>query len=292
MNRRHYKEPPPLKRLLLFGKSGPDVKELQELLQTQGFFKGSPKGNFRELTKEAVQLFQNTHIDRNGLFLIPDGVVGPKTWFALHNPSGSVQKSFIELKEPKTIYDSETRLLVLSELQMLYEKGVKEIPDGSNWGDGVTTIIEGCGISYGIPWCLALQSYVDKKAYGEAPLGKMHVHCSSFWNEALKWGRAFRKGDYRPIPGDIAIYNYRDSFAKLLKGAGHATRVVGVSEDGRSHNAIEGNAGNRMKHSLRRESEKSLVGYVNLFKDEENPPEFAPSLVHGAPSTLTLADTR
>lgn len=283
--------PPPLRRVLSYGKTGEDVQQVQEILKQQGFFNGTPRGNFLELTDNAVRYFQGTHIDREGNYLKPDGVVGPATWWALWNPAGSAQRSFIDPAEVHV--EDEPRLEVLNFLRGLYEKGVREVPDGSNYGDGVTEIVNACGFKYGIAWCLALQSYADLKTFGSPPLDAMHVHCSTFWNVAQKWGRAFRKGSgYVPIPGDIGIFNYRDASARILTGPGHAVRVARVSKDGKAFNTYGGNEGNRLKFGLRHSSESSLVGFVNLFEDEQNPPRFEMGVTHAPTSTLSLASTR
>ncbi|MCC6883172.1 MAG: hypothetical protein IT576_13555 [Verrucomicrobiales bacterium] len=289
-NIRIYVEPPPLARVLRYGMSGADVKALQALLKDQGFFDGDPRGNFLEKTLAGVNYFQNTHIGRDGNFLEADGVVGGKTWWSLHNPSGSAQRNHIE-PQPATVEDS-PRIDVLKFLQRLYAKGVREIPDGSNWGDGVETIIRACGFSEGIAWCLALQSYADLETFGDGPLGGMPVHCATFWNEATRWGRAFRKENYQPLPGDIGIYNYGNPRAKSLSGPGHAVRVAAVSYDGSKFNTFAGNEGNRLKYGLRRTSEASLVGFVNLFHDEKVRPKFRPGVTDAPEIPLSLQGTR
>ena len=292
---KRFVEPPPFGRFLSYGLKGKDVKYVQKILKDEGCFKGVPRGNFLELTKDAVQYFQNTHLGEDGEFLEPDGIVGPKTWWALHNAHGEAQRSFVPVEEIKADdRESEPRQEVLKFLFDLYEKGVREIPNGSNYGDGLTPIINACGFKFGIPWCMAIQSYAEFMTFDEAPLGAMHVSCSKFWNEAVRWGRAFPKGTgYTPVPGDIGIYNYNGGLRKgRLSGSGHAVRVVRVSEDAKSFNALEGNAGNRFKHSIRREAENTFVGYVNLFQDEKDPPEFARGLSKAPVVVLTLADSR
>jgi len=282
-------QPPSLPRILSYGKRGGDVKRVQELLDAQGYFKGTPRGNFLDLTKSAVQAFQHAHLDGTGQYLYPDGVVGPKTWWALHNPSGDAQRSFITPTAPKEIEDG--RREILQWFAEMHQQGIREIPDGSNNGDGVSPIIKATGIGPH-PWCMSIQSYGEKKVFGEAPFQKMHAHVGNFWNEASKWGRAFRKEDYEPIPGDIAIWNYRNARAKTLRGAGHAARVATVSNRGEVFNTFGGNEGNRLKFGLRRTREASLVGFVNLFRDEENPPEFTKGVVHAPKFLLTERSSR
>lgn len=297
MATRKYVEPPKLDRNLRYGMSGEDVKYVQQILLAEGAFHGTPLGNFLTRTRDAVKYFQGTHIGEDGEFLKPDGVVGPKTWWALHNPNGSAQRSFIpsENNQPTAGGGSPSpRDMFIKQLYDMHAQGIREIPNGANYGDGVTAIVNACGFKYGIYWCLAAQSYAYKEATGEAPMGAMHVHCSTFWNEALERGIAFPKSRYEPIPGDIAIYNYKGGLrsGNRLAGAGHAAGVARVSHDGKSFNALEGNVGNRFKHSIRRESESTLVGYVNLFGDEKNRPRYTKGTTEAPVVTLSLAGSR
>lgn len=63
--------------ILKKGASGPEVLELQEMLDGIGYACGTPDGVFGNLTAYAVKSFQR---DNN---LAVDGVVGPATWAAL-----------------------------------------------------------------------------------------------------------------------------------------------------------------------------------------------------------------
>lgn len=63
--------------VLAEGSSGPAVGNLQRLLKTNGFNPGTIDGIFGPQTKAAVLSFQKS---RN---LVPDGIVGIKTWTAL-----------------------------------------------------------------------------------------------------------------------------------------------------------------------------------------------------------------
>lgn len=290
---REYVEPPKFGRVMRRGCRGPDVKLVQTILQREGYFKGTPLGNFFSLTEEAVRYFQNTHIDKKGEFLAVDGVVGPNTWWALHNPNGSAQRNFISTEETASV-ESDKRMRFVSTLYNMHRDNIREIPDGSNYGGVVTRICNSCGFSYGIYWCLAALSYAWKETFNSAPLGAMHVHCSTFWNEAVARECAFPKLDYEPMPGDIAIYNYKGGLKRngRLSGAGHAAAVARVDHDGRRFNALEGNVGNRFKHSIRRESEASLVGYVNLFGDAYNRPSFRKGVTSAPEITVSLAGSR
>lgn len=289
---RNYVAPPPLLRPLSRGQSGPDVLAIQQILLAEGFFRGTPLGNFGGLTETAVKHFQGTHIGEDGQMLTADGEVGPKTWWALHNPNGSAQRNYIPT-DVKAIATG-PRAEFVAYLYAMHARGIGEIPDGSNYGDGVTAIVNACGFKYGIYWCLAAQSYAWKEVFGTPLLGAMHVGCAAFWNLALAQGMAHPKKSYTPIPGDIAIYNYAGGLLSngRLTGSGHAAGVARVSGDGMQFNALEGNVGNRFKHSIRNYSERTLVGYVNGFRDEANPPQFERGVTAAPVVTLSLAGSR
>lgn len=288
--------PPPLVRVITFGMKGEDVKYVQTILQREGFFRNTPLGNFLSLTKEALLHFQSTHIDEEGKELKADGQVGKKTWWALHNPNGDAQRNYLPTVAGVNIAKAEDgpRHKVLKKLYAMHAKGIKEVPDGSNYGDGVTAICNACGFTYGIFWCLAALSYAFREATGEKPLGAMHVGCATFWNEALKQGLAFPKEGYAPTPGDIAIYNYGGGLLKSgrLSGSGHAAAVARLSVDGKQFNALEGNIGNRFKHSTRSMAEKTLVGFVNPYNDAANLPVFERGITHAPAIAASYADSR
>jgi peptidoglycan hydrolase-like protein with peptidoglycan-binding domain len=287
-------KPPPLARVLSHGMRGEDVRTVQTILQREGFFNGTPLGNFLDMTEEAVKTFQGQHIDEGGKELTADGIVGGKTWWALHNPNGDAQRNFIPPEKAQTA-DTGPRTKFLAYLYGLHKTGVREIPDGSNYGDGVTQIVNDCGFSYGIAWCLALLSSAFKRTTGQPPLGAMHVGCSLFWNEALKHGVAFPKASkYVPIPGDIAIYNYGSGLLSngRLSGAGHAAAMARLSLNGAQFNALEGNVGNRLKHSVRNVSEKSFIGWINPFGDKNNPPKFERGITQAPVIAADYSTTR
>jgi len=290
-------KPPALARVLKYGMSGDDVKYVQEILLDQGYFKATPLGNFKALTKEALMYFQNTHIGEDGKFLEPDGKVGERTWWALHNPTGEAQRSFVPVEEDRAAVInniSGDREKFLKVCYTMHVKGIREIPDGSNYGGYVTDIVNACGFKYGIYWCLAAVSYAWQQAFNEKPLGAMHVGCATFWNEALDMGKAHPKATYEPLPGDVAIYNYNNGLLKngRLGGAGHAGVVAKLSKDKKQFNCLEGNIGNRYKYSVRNVSEKTLVGYVNLFGDEGRRPYFALGITEAPVVEVDYAGSR
>lgn len=265
-------------KTLRYGDTGESVKDLQRILKSQGYFDGAIGGNFLQLTKAAVVHFQQTHQGENGGFLSPDGIVGPKTWWALKNPSGVAQRSFLgQGYLPHGI--SGARKTVLEFAYKAYAQNIREIPDGSNKGDGVDQIIQGFGPA---PWCCLFVSWVWKEALGYYPLGKQHAHCATFWKEAEK--HRFVKGSREPIPGDLFIMIYNGQ-----SGPGHTGIVTNVEPGGQRFNTLEGNTGNRLKHGQRSINQGTLVGFINLFGTH---PTFEHKLLTTAALDSSMAGTR
>jgi len=255
---------------LQLGDRGPAVKELQRLLKSQGAFRGAVKGNFLKLTDAAVRYFQETHIGPDGQFLSVEGVVGPATWWALRNPSGRPQASNLAWDIPDGIGALRRGQLeiVLQERQA----GVKEKPDGANWGGGV----EKYRGSKGAPWCCYFWSWGTKQALGNYPLGTKLGRCMTAWTRAKKRGMAHVKGEYIPIPGDAFVMLYRDDDDKLT-GRGHigfVLRVEVVDNVAVAIDTVEGNAGNRVKVGHRLLSAKAIFGFINQYPADAQPVEW------------------
>jgi peptidoglycan hydrolase-like protein with peptidoglycan-binding domain len=247
---------------LTIGDSGEAVKQLQRVLAAQGFFKGGIGGNFQQITEKAVVAFQLSHIDEDGKPLVADGKVGPKTWWALANPSGNAQRSGIVSEIPGGGRLTIPRLATLKVAREKHRAGTREIPDGSNKGDGVDEIIAGFGPA---PWCALFVSFCVREATGFYPMGRRWAHCATFWNAAKKAGRAHAVGSgYIPKPGDAFVFVHPN-------GTGHTGFVLAVDKPrpDSDFNTIEGNCGNRVKCGLRSPSERHFAGFVDLFGDAD-----------------------
>lgn len=268
---------------LKYGDSGNDVKVLQAILQSQGFFAGAIEGNFRSKTLQSVQYFQQTHQGPDGKFLQVDGEVGPNTWWALENPVGETQRSFIDPRIPDGI--SEERQKLLSVALNEHRLGVQEAPLGSNWGDGVTKYLEGVGPA---PWCCYFYSWCFLQAQGAYPLDFRHGHCLTFWHAAKKIEKAHDKKVYVPIPGDAFLMLYRGNKGTLT-GSGHIGFVLSVAPDGKAFNSIEGNAGDRVKVGTRYTEQSSLEGFINLHDMKK---EFERVLLPAGALNSSLSSTR
>jgi hypothetical protein len=175
-----------------------------------------------------------------------------------------------------------SRLGILCLLAKEHATGIREIPDGSNGGDGVDKYIAGFGRA---PWCCLIVSWAWKIQTGLYPLGQRHAHVQTFWREAKERGLAHPKGTYQPIPGDHAVWHYS-------KGRGHISTVAAVSKDGTQINTYGGNEGNRLKLGVRNLTrEPQLVGFINLHQDPKAP-VFRRGLISGSEQILANGNTR
>lgn len=247
--------------LLKVGSNHPAVATVKAILRSQGMWTGSDSTAFGPKLLGAVQLFQNTRLGPDGVYLVGDGEVGQLTWWALYNPSGAAQRSgivseSIRARGPRL---TKTRVQLLELLSQEHAKGMREIPDGANSGDGVDKIIEGFGPA---PWCNLLVSWGWCQITGKWPLGKRHAHVQTFWRDAKKLGLARSKGAYAPVPGDFAVWHY-------AAGQGHISTVCAVDHGGDWINTYGGNEGNRLKLGKRRISaEPKLAGFIVLHEDD------------------------
>ena len=249
-----------LTRLLKVGMSGEDVKYVQTILKSQGYFKGEPLGNFGTLTKEAVVWFQMSHIGKSGQPLGVDGEVGDMTWWSLHNPSGKTQKSGIQPLLPTDLTPLRLNIVTIAEGE--HAIGVHEVPDGSNWGDGVTKY----GGQPGWAWCCLFVCWVWKQATGSYPFGRLQPSTYQAWQyaKAQNW---FKPVNAVVYPGDMFLMQYKNPDGSYA-GKGHIGYVLRVGKTG--FNTLEGNCGNRVKCGYRTFSQSSLVGFINPYPAPEN----------------------
>jgi len=256
--------------LLRFGDVGDEVKVLQSLLQSQGYFPAALGGHFQEKTKQAVVYFQQTHLGRDGKPLEVDGEVGDDTWWALYHPSGMPQKSNILAILPAKL--TPMRAKVLKTAAAEHQAGVHEDPDGSNWGDGVSKYLEEGG-SPADSWCCFFWSWCVHSALGEHPFGKPMGSVLTTWQQAKAKGWAMEKAGYAPVPGDAFVMLYKDDSGKL-KGTGHIGFVLRVDKarNATAFNTVEGNCGNRVKVGRRQMDQSTLVGFINQYSSREKKP--------------------
>jgi len=254
--------------VLKHGSRGDAVKLWQSLLRSQGSYSGRVDGYFGSQTTSGTRYFQMTHIGPDGEPLEVDGIVGKNTWWAGENASGEPQRNHIKPRTPKGLPEGRKKVLEVAKEE--HRKGTKEIPDGSNWGDGVTKILKGL---HPAPWCCHFVWWVWKEVFGSYLWGKRHGHCMTAWRVAKSKGCAFPKKKYSPIPGDFFLMLYKNKHGNYT-GSGHIGFVLSVSPDGNSFNTIEGNSGNRVKVGKRKLSQSTLVGFINPYGDADQDIKF------------------
>jgi hypothetical protein len=157
------------------------VTRLQHLLSANGYFDDEipQNGIFEEITHENVVLFQTQHVDKNGISLLADGIVGDKTWWALEHPSGDHQRNHIIPIIPQGLTRKRQQLLEL--IIEEHAKSVFEVPDGSNKSRDINGYWGGTGL-IGLPWCCAFVSWALYDILGFYPIeGKHHVGVQNMW---------------------------------------------------------------------------------------------------------------
>ena len=263
--------------ILKFGQDGDEVKLLQSLLQSQGYFTGAVLGHFQEKTRQAVIYFQQTHLGPNGQPLEVDGKVGDNTWWALYHPSGAAQRSNIPSHPSGGLTPMRAKVMDVAAAE--HQASVHEDPDGSNWGDGVIKYLQE-GDSMANPWCCFFWSWCVHHAIGDYPFGKAMGHVLTTWQKAKGQGWAKEKKSYSPVPGDAFVMLYQDKAGKLV-GTGHIGFVLRVDKatNAKAFNTIEGNCGNRVKVGLRQIDQSTLVGFINQYPVEEQPTDWQTGLI-------------
>lgn len=263
------------------GSRHPLVSDIKALLRSQGHWQGSNSEVFGTELKATVQYFQSTHLGPDGKYLTGDGIVGPRTWWALYNPSGAEQRSGLVLDDFDRRYGmlSEARQKYLRAAFAEHNKGVHEIPDGSNGGDGVTKYIVGIGR---VPWCALFQSWLHFESQGHWPEGGRQAHVQSWWNQSVMDNKVYYKGERIPVPGDLAVW-------KFSGGTGHISTVVASVAE--AFNTIGGNEGNRVKLGKRVVAEEPrLAGFIRLFDKVTEP--FPHELFTGSGGIISPEGTR
>jgi hypothetical protein len=273
-------------RTLQFGDKGEDVIRLQNILSAQGFFSFRASGNFLNRTKEAVLYFQQTHLGPDCKFLEVDGIVGEDTWWALKHPSGKPQKSDFPGRIPRKLTPLRSRLLEIALKE--HDDKVHEIPNGSNWGDGIIKY----GGQPGWAWCCLFWSWCNRECFGKYSLGRKYASCFQAKQRSQTLGLWRDKDDYNPIPGDTFIMLYRDENGNF-NGKGHIGFVMRVRYSGAkavSINTVEGNCGNRVKIGMRYLGDPKIVGFINDFHQDEQPVDWQTGLVRA--KSVGTATTR
>jgi peptidoglycan hydrolase-like protein with peptidoglycan-binding domain len=113
------------------------------------------------------------------------------------------------------------------------------------------------------PWCAALQGWAERDLPGALP---WRWACSEVWADAVLRGLA-RNRDYRPQPGDLAVFA-RGGGDPRRGGPGHVARVERAVDAAGNYATIGGNEGGAAHHggevmrTERNMSDPTLVGWI------------------------------
>jgi len=243
-------------KALRMGSKGTAVRAVQKQLTGKGF-PCAADGEFGPKTLAEVKDFQSRHTDTLGHPLVVDGVVGPLTWLALFG-AGSVPA-------PKPA--SELGLAIVQEARHLLQAKVHEVPDGSNYGDGVTDLIDSVGLHGPMQWCQVTAWHCAWTACHLLKLGEPKKRwcaaqpstCSTVrWAKTKGWyfsAKDVLNGNAHIEPGDF-VYIYLD----FGQWHGHVGIVESIGNG--IVTTIEGNSDNRVRQLERRLS--GLAGFVRL----------------------------
>ena len=227
---------------------GGDVPALQRRLAAVGFDPGPPDGRYGPATERSVRAFQAS------AGLATDGIVGPRTRAALRaGRPGPADRA------------GTTGRHALAEARRWL--GTAEDPPGSNR----TPFGAWFGLD-GVPWCNIFVSYcfavgagytiaAGFRGAGCTARGCAYVPTTEAWLRATgMW-----VGRVRPLPGDIAIYNWDG-------GPPDHVGIVESAEDG-SFAAIEGNTDGVVARRHRRLADVDGFGRVGRPHSLQTAPE-------------------
>lgn len=236
-------------KMISKGMSGPEVRMLQILLKKVGLEPGPVDGIFGQATHRAVVQFQ----EKRGLAI--DGAVGPNSWGALRdrtgselNPSeygapaskpaaGGGQKPSPGAAKPpgqpaprKPPANPRDEAQLRAEILRVAESQIGTLEKGQNKG-GATKYQQAFGRGPE-PWCADFVSWV----YSQAGKATNAPYCPTFVQQLKKQGRW--KGHANPEPGDLVFFDWDGD-----KNPDHVGIVKSVNGDG-TITTIEGNTSN------------------------------------------------
>ena len=132
----------------------------------------------------------------------------------------------------------------------------------------------GYKLKYNDAWCAGFVSAVAIKC-GATDIIPLEVGCGKMRDKAKAMGIWVEADDHDPLPGDIILYNWKDTGKGDLKtGASHVGYVEKVS--GNKFVTIEGNYSNRVKRRNMKVNGKYIRGYITPEYDAS--PEEMPKL--------------
>ena len=247
-----------LHTILSIGMIDSDVSVLHQILIEQGFSCGEDPNSVPQVfgvsTDSAVKLFQASHDGPDKRVLSVDGIVGPDTWWALENPSGSAQGQPGQVL-PDMPSQEASNPIAAAALQSAWvelHKQVFEIPDGSNRSPEIDLYTGMSGKPLTVPgpsWCAYFASWNFAKAPGGSPFGRIGgaqtiaKYCGVHIPASVVSGSIFVFPSSLSVkPGDLGI---------IVNGQehGHVVQFAAVVDD--TVWTVEGNCGNAVRSKRR-----------------------------------------
>ncbi len=221
-----------LTRGIKLGDSGAEVKELQKILNAQGYAI-VVDGCFGPLTQKAVIQYQLSRSDSFCRALAPDGIVGPATWSSLF---GWDRDNFADGGKLGT----ET-VRVAEKYLNLHVQETKDTDGWSNSGPYIDQWIELCHLDPPQPWCAAaVCGWIDEalKNLKINFVGPLTASASDLfdWFGENKLAQRFFAKDAVVCPGDVGFL-----FFPSLGRVAHAFVVQDIPGPGMI-TTIEGNS--------------------------------------------------
>lgn len=226
--------------ILKIGNTGPEVEKLTTYLVKVKLL-STVADVFDKQVQNAVKQFQAAHTDSRDHPLVPDGIVGPLTWWALEHDdiTDYIKPTVLEQQAPAQLDSNNFGSLVVSFALKEIELGAKEIGE-NNAGPFVSKYHNGLG-NPGDAWCAAFVSYCIKSAAESLGIPmpyRYSLGAKDVYLQFQKKGWAYKASDDNaPQPGDIVVWHRGDPRA----WTGHIGLVHHY--DGGIVYVIEGNRG-------------------------------------------------
>lgn len=274
------------------GGKGPAVVYLQQCLNTHGHHV-LIDGVFGEKTEDAVEQFQSA----NGL--LPDGIVGPRTWDALRVtwrqsvPTDLVREQQRELSArfvaplDQEILLTPHRMLRVGFLRRaIADLGKKEVPPGSNSGPEIEHLVGDYPVARrtkpGQAWCLIglsrwlfdtyttfAEGGIDPKVHASWKITPFQAWFGNVMGELVPWAKdkgCWYGPEAKIEPASILVMRREKSGSDAGKGTtvGHVAAALGPEDEGTR--TVECNVSNGVGSLVREVEEDAILGSVRWWE--------------------------
>ncbi|MCK5016605.1 MAG: CHAP domain-containing protein [Candidatus Peribacteraceae bacterium] len=198
--------------ILKKGSKGDKVKELQKLLNKNGF-QLKVDGIFAKNTLNAVKAYQSQNLDKHGRPLVVDGKVGDITWWSLNNTKSIKVIPVIDYhKMPDSSLGGSKIGRKVLEIAIAEMNGKSREIGGNNLGRFVAKYLRPASLEPPQYWCASFVSWCFLHAV-KGNIAKMPFSYSAgardIRKQFRKKGWTYSLKDERgilPEPGDIVIW--------------------------------------------------------------------------------------